>query len=48
MIAAAVLQINWQSVLYVGSGDDGGLSPQNRLEPTGRQIFLKRSCALQR
>jgi hypothetical protein len=41
-------KINWQSVLFVGYGDDRELSAQQRLERTGRQIFVKLSYAFQR
>jgi hypothetical protein len=46
--ALLAYKINWQSVLFVGYGDDRELSEQNRLEHTGRQIFVKLSYAFQR
>jgi hypothetical protein len=41
-------KLNWQSVLFVGYGDDRVLSAQDRLEKTGRQFFVKLSYAVQR
>jgi hypothetical protein len=41
-------KINWQSVMFVGYGDDRDLTPQNRLVPTGHQLFVKLSYAFQR
>jgi hypothetical protein len=41
-------KINWQSVIFVGYGDDRALSPDDRLEPADRQIFVKVSYAFQR
>ena len=41
-------KINWQSVMFVGYGDDRDLTVQNRLVPTGHQVFVKLSYAIQR
>jgi hypothetical protein len=41
-------KLNWQSVLFVGYGDERELSDRDRLEQTGRQFFVKVSYALQR
>ncbi len=41
-------KLNWQSVLFVGYGDDRELSDLNRLEPADRQFFVKLSYAFQR
>ena len=41
-------KLNWQSVLFVGYGDDRELSEDDRLERSGRQFFVKLSYAFQR
>jgi hypothetical protein len=41
-------KLNWQSVLFVGYGDDRALSEVNRLQKTDRQLFVKVSYAFQR
>ena len=41
-------KLNWQSVLFLGYGDDRELSDQNRLERADRQFFVKVSYAFQR
>ncbi len=41
-------KLNWQSVMYVGYGDDRDLSELNRLEQTDRSFFVKMSYAFQR
>jgi hypothetical protein len=41
-------KVNWQSVMFVGYGDDRELSDQRRLEPLDRQFFVKLSYAFQR
>jgi hypothetical protein len=41
-------KINWQSVLFVGYGDDRELSTDETLERSGRQFFVKVSYAFQR
>jgi hypothetical protein len=41
-------KLNWQSVLFVGYGDDRELGPDDRLRPVGRQFFVKASYAFQR
>ena len=41
-------KLNWQSVMFVGYGDDRVLSTQDRFEKVDRQFFVKFSYALQR
>lgn len=41
-------KLNWQSVMFIGYGDDRMLSSQNRFEKADRQFFVKLSYALQR
>ncbi len=41
-------KLNWQSVMFVGYGDDRELSPDERLRPVDRQVFVKLSYAFQR
>ncbi len=41
-------KLNWQSVMFIGYGDDRVLSDQDRLEKVSRQFFVKLSYALQR
>jgi hypothetical protein len=41
-------KLNWQSVMFVGYGDDRELSDQDRLERLDRQVFIKLSYAIQR
>jgi hypothetical protein len=41
-------KLNWQSVMFVGYGDDRMLSAQERFEKVDRQFFVKLSYALQR
>jgi Domain of unknown function (DUF5916) len=41
-------KINWQSVMFVGYGDDRTLDEQRRLQKFDRQIFVKLSYAFQR
>ena len=41
-------KLNWQSVLFVGYGDDRELSDLDRLEKLDRQFFVKISYAIQR
>jgi hypothetical protein len=41
-------KINWQSVLFVGYGNEETLSDERRFEPAGRQFFIKMSYAFQR
>lgn len=36
-------KLNWQSVMFVGYGDDRELSDARRLERVGRQFFVKLS-----
>ena len=46
--ALIAYKINWQSVLFVGYGDDRELSERHELEPASRQFFMKMSYAFQR
>jgi Domain of unknown function (DUF5916) len=46
--ALLAYKVNWQSVIYVGYGDDRELSDQRRLLPSDRQVFVKVSYAFQR
>ena len=41
-------KVNWQTVLYVGYGDDRALTPANDLAPLDRSLFFKISYAIQR
>jgi hypothetical protein len=41
-------KLNWQSVMFIGYGDDRMLSTQDRFEKVDRQFFVKFSYALQR
>jgi hypothetical protein len=41
-------KLNWQSVMFVGYGDDRELLDQRRLERLDRQFFVKLSYAFQR
>jgi len=41
-------KLNWQSVMFIGYGDDRMRSEQDRFEPAGRQFFVKFSYAIQR
>ena len=41
-------KLNWQSVIFVGYGDDRALLPAGDLAPVGRQFFAKLSYAFQR
>ena len=41
-------KLNWQSVLFVGYGDDRELLSEDHLARSGRQVFLKVSYAFQR
>jgi Domain of unknown function (DUF5916) len=41
-------KLNWQSVMFVGYGDDRELTDANQLAPLDRQFFVKLSYALQR
>ena len=41
-------KLNWQSVMFVGYGNDRELSNLGRLEPLDRQFFVKLSYAFQR
>src|SRR5262245_24206558 len=50
-LTASVLfayKLNWQSVMFVGYGDQRALSDQDRLAQIGRQFFVKLSYAIQR
>lgn len=41
-------KLNWQSVMFIGYGDDRMLSMQDRFEKVDRQFFVKFSYAFQR
>lgn len=41
-------KLNWQSVLYVGYGDNRELDELERLQPSSREAFVKVSYAFQR
>jgi hypothetical protein len=41
-------KVNWQSVVFIGYGDDRMLSAQDRFEKVDRQFFVKLSYAVQR
>ena len=41
-------KLNWQTVLFVGFGDDRVLDERAALVPTGRTLFAKVSYAIQR
>jgi hypothetical protein len=41
-------KLNWQSVMFVGYGDDRELTDRDELVKSGRQVFVKLSYALQR
>jgi hypothetical protein len=41
-------KVNWQSVMFIGYGDDRELSDLDRLEQLDRQFFVKLSYAIQR
>jgi hypothetical protein len=41
-------KLNWQSVVFIGYGDDRSLDDEARLQPTSRQFFVKLSYAFQR
>ncbi len=41
-------RLNWQSVLYVGYGDDRSYVPRQGIQPQDRQLFVKVSYAFQR
>ena len=46
--ALLAYKINWQSVMFVGYGDNRELSDHERLEKLDRQFFVKLSYAFQR
>jgi len=41
-------KINWQSVMFIGYGDERELADGRRLQPSERQFFVKLSYAFQR
>jgi hypothetical protein len=41
-------KLNWQSVMFIGYGDDRELTDRDRLEKLDREFFVKISYALQR
>lgn len=46
--ALFAFKLNWQSVMFIGYGDDRELSDLHRLDPLDRQLFVKLSYAFQR
>ena len=46
--AVFAYKLNWQTVLFLGVGDDRELSDADELEPAARQLFMKISYAFQR
>jgi hypothetical protein len=46
--ALLAYKLNWQSVMFVGYGDERTLVTVDRLAPTARQFFVKLSYAFQR
>ncbi|MEM7582213.1 MAG: DUF5916 domain-containing protein [Acidobacteriota bacterium] len=46
--AVFAYKLNWQTVLFVGYGDNRELDDRDRLEPESRQLFLKMSYAFRR
>ena len=46
--ALLAYKINWQSVLFVGYGDDRELDEQFKFQCSSRQFFVKMSYAFQR
>jgi hypothetical protein len=46
--ALLAYKLNWQSVMFVGYGDERTLVTVDRLEPKARQFFVKLSYAFQR
>jgi hypothetical protein len=46
--ALIAYKLNWQSVLFLGYGDERTLNEQERYDRTARQFFLKVSYAFQR
>jgi hypothetical protein len=41
-------KINWQSVMFIGYGDERDLTDLRRLQPAGHQVFVKVSYAFQK
>lgn len=41
-------KLNWQSVLFLGYGDDRSIGPDGEMARAGRELFLKVSYAFQR
>ncbi len=46
--ALLAYKVNWQTVLFLGYGDERTLDTDGNLQRSGRQFFLKASYALQR
>ena len=46
--AVFAYELNWQTVLFLGVGDERTQDPDGKLQPLGRQAFFKISYALQR
>ena len=41
-------KLNWQTVLFVGYGDERAIDAEDALQPTDRSLFVKVSYAFQR
>ena len=46
--ALLAYKLNWQSVMFIGYGDDRELTDRDLFEKLDRQFFVKLSYALQR
>jgi hypothetical protein len=46
--ALLAYKLNWQSVLFIGYGDDRALTDQRQLVKSDRQVFVKMSYAIQK
>jgi len=46
--ALLAYKLNWQSVMFIGYGDNREVSDADRLEKLDRQFFVKLSYAFQR
>ena len=40
-------KLNWQTVLFVGYGDNRAFDDADRLQPASRELFFKLSYAFQ-
>ncbi len=45
--AVFAYKLNWQTVLFLGLGDERSEDPNGQLQPLGRQAFFKLSYAFQ-